>query len=338
MTRFSRSVGCLAARLRGALWIASLIAAFLVTTGATYAQSITDSTPALYRLNNGSGNGVRCSDGCVCPLIPDVSAKGTFVLTPTGFDGLFTTFAVTEVNWFLSTGGLDTMVTGSGSYKIGGEFAVQQQLSLDLKVGDNPVEHFDSGLIAGPAPFPDINITISMHVQPCFDTVFTISASPVPPDEVRPYRLLSGSTFQRTCVGACDCAPGPLQPIFGRFALVPLESTPPWTEFAVIEVHWRVYTSSLITSSDFIPVRGMGRYRFGGDSTKQHELSLMLKVDGGDPARYDSGIVSGGDVFPRIDIRISILGATCHDTIIDLHGAPRRTPFRRSTRTDGDAL
>ncbi len=301
MKRFSRTVGCLAARLRGAPWIAFLIAAFLVATGATYAQGITDTTPTLYRLNNGSGYGVRCSDGCVCPLIPDVSAKGTFILTPTGFDGLFSTFAVTEVNWFLSTGGLDTMVTGSGSYKVGGEFAVQQQLSLDLKVGDNPVELFDSGLIAGPAPFPDIDITISMHVQTCFDTVFTISASPVPPDQIRPYRLLSSSTFQHTCLGACDCAPGPLQPIIGRFALVPVESTPPWTEFAVIEVRWRV-------------------------------------LDGEDPARYDSGIVPGGDTFPRIDIRISILGATCHDTIIDLHGAPRRTLFLRSTRTDGDAL
>ena len=73
--------------------------------------------------------------------------KGTFVLTPTGFDGLFDTYSVTDVNWLVAIGGNETIVTGSGTYKIGGEFALQQQLSLDLQVGTNKVQHFDSSLV-----------------------------------------------------------------------------------------------------------------------------------------------------------------------------------------------
>ena len=30
-----------------------------------------------------------------------VPVKGTFVLTPTGFDGLFDTYTVTDVNWLV---------------------------------------------------------------------------------------------------------------------------------------------------------------------------------------------------------------------------------------------
>src|SRR5437016_13893593 len=95
--------------------------------------------------------------------------------------------AVTDVNWLVSIGGTDTIVTGSGTYKFGGEFALQQQLSLDLQVGGDKVQHFDSGLVTGPAPFPDIKVTISANGQVCFDTVFEVTASPVPLDQIHAY-------------------------------------------------------------------------------------------------------------------------------------------------------
>ena len=103
---------------------------------------------------------------------------GTFLLTPTGFDGLFNNYAVTNVNWDVSIGSTDTVVTGSGTYKIGGEVALEQKLSLDLQMNGGASEHFDSGLVVGPAPFPDIKVSISLHGQVCFDKVFNVSASP----------------------------------------------------------------------------------------------------------------------------------------------------------------
>jgi hypothetical protein len=105
--------------------------------------------------------------------------KGTFVLTPTGFDGLFNTYAVEDVHWVVSLGGTNTVVTGQGTYRLGGEVALQQELSLYLQVSGATVEHFDSGLVPEATQFPDIKVTISTNGQVCFDTVFGVSASPV---------------------------------------------------------------------------------------------------------------------------------------------------------------
>ena len=299
---------------------------FLGTAAASVPASA--QTGTLYRLNQDSSFQQGCFPPCLCPILIPASVKGTFVLTPTGFDGLFNTYAVTDVNWVVSNGGTDMIVTGSGTYKIGGEFALQQELSLDLQVGSNMVQHFDSGLVApGAKPFPNINVTISVHGQVCFDKVFAVSASPVPLDQIQPYRLLAGSTFQRGCVGACDCAIGPLDPIVGTFALVPLETTPLFSEFAVVNVRWRA-----LDPAGRIPVRGFGTYRFGGEVAVVHQLKLVLKVGGENPAQFDSGLVAGGGTFPRIDIRISKSGAICFDTIIDLHAAPIVRSARESHR------
>ena len=274
-------------------------------------------TGTLYRLNQDSTFQQGCFAPCLCPIMVAVPVKGTFVLTPTGFDGLFDTYAVTDVNWLVSIGGTETTVTGSGTYKIGGEFALQQQLTLDLQVGADKVQHFDSGLVTGPAPFPDIKVTISVNGQVCFDTVFDVSASPVPLDQIQPYRLLADSTFQRGCFDACDCAVGPLDPIVGKFALVPLDTTPLFREFAVVNGRWQA-----LDPSGSIPVRGFGTYKVGGEFAVQHQLKLMLKVDGEDAALFDSGLVPGGGNFPRIDIGISISGAVCFDTVINIQAAP----------------
>jgi hypothetical protein len=92
---------------------------------------------------------------------------------------LFTTYAVTGVKWTILMNGRSTTVTGSGTYKVGGEFALQQELSLDLRVGRGTVQHFDSGLVGDSTPFPNIKVSISLHGEVCLDTVFNISASPV---------------------------------------------------------------------------------------------------------------------------------------------------------------
>src|SRR2546425_7958178 len=184
---------CLSA-IRNLSCTASLILGVVAVSTPASAQ-----TSTLYRLNKDSTFQQGCFPPCLCPIMIAVPVKGTFVLTPTGFDGLFDTYAVTDVNWLLSIGGSNTTATGSGTYKIGGEFALQQELPLDLQVSGDKVQHFDSGLVTGPAPFPDIKVTISVHGQKCFDTLFEVSASPVPLDQIQPYSLLDGSTFQRGC-------------------------------------------------------------------------------------------------------------------------------------------
>ena len=336
-----RTTTCSGARqtssLRAALLLLIAGATLAAGTGTVDAQTAT-TIPAVYRLNKDSNYQQGCFAPCLCPVLISSGVTGTFIMTQTGFDGLFTTYAVTEINWIVSLNGSDTFVTGSGTYKVGGEFALQQELVLDLQVGDGTVQHFDSGLTGATAAFPDIDLTISVNKQTCFDTVFRVSASPVPPDQIRPYRLVAGSTFQRGCFGACDCAAGPKLPIAGTFALVPLVSTPLWNNYAVINVRWRAFDSSTTgVSSSSIPVRGFGEYVYGGDFALEQRMNLMLSVDKNAPVHFDSGLAPGGGSFPRIDVRVSIAGAGCVDTVIDIHAEPRKMPFRRSTRTDGDS-
>jgi hypothetical protein len=335
MRQFEHAVARPAGWFRSALLPSIVILILLAATGAATAQTATDTLPILYRLDKGSNYEQGCFGPCACPVLVSTPAAGTFVLTPAGFDGLFNNFKVTDINWIVSINGADTFVTGSGTYKVGGEFAVQQELVLDLKVGDGAVQHFDSGLVGSTVPYPGIDVTVSVNGMTCFDTVFHVVTSPVPVNQIRTYRLVSGSSFQRGCFNACDCAVGAKLPMTGNFALVPLVSASPWNEFAVVNARWRVLDSTATGALSGFPVRGEGVYLFGGDFAVQQRMNLIMKVDKEAPAHFDSGLVVGGGT-PRIDVRVSVVGAVCVDTILEIHAEPRKL-FRQSPRTDGDA-
>ncbi len=321
---------------------------FVLWASTALAQGISDASadsPTIYRLNPSSSLERGCFPPCLCSIRLADGVRGTFVLTSTGFDGLFNTYAVTDVNWTATVGGDDVRITGSGTYRVGGEVAVQQQLALDLRVGDGPVQHFDSGLLPGGAQFPDIGLTVSLHGQVCFDTAVTVDASPVPADQIHPYALLPDSLFQRGCFPPCLC---PLQlplPISGTFALVDLRQDGLFTEFAVVNVNWA--GASLAEAPDSPPgpmVVGFGTYRVGGEVAVQQQLSLDLRIDTEDFTHFDSGLVVGGGGFPGIDISIAVNGGVCVDTVIDLHAFPAdgvtgATPLRvvpASMPTTGD--
>src|SRR5205814_9645683 len=69
-------------------------------------------------------------------------------------------------------------ITGSGQYKIGGEFARMQQMTLDLVVEGQPVQHFDSGLVSASDPFPTIHVSCFLHPGQCYDSVVVVDATP----------------------------------------------------------------------------------------------------------------------------------------------------------------
>ena len=121
---------------------------------------------------------------CSCPLTLGVLIKGTFLLTPTGFDGLYNNYDITNISWVFVINRTNLFVTGSGTYKVGGEVALQQELSLSLHLGTSLAEHFDSGLVPNSTPFPGIKITLSNNGRVCFNNVFNVSASPVPVPEL----------------------------------------------------------------------------------------------------------------------------------------------------------
>jgi hypothetical protein len=141
------------------------------------------------------------------------------LLRPTGFDGLFKTFTVTNVQWSFTNNGAATSVTGSGTYQVGGSNAPQQRLSLNLQLNGGQVGHFDSGLVADSTPLPDINVAISTNGQICFDTVFKVSASPTPVPQ-----LLISLTRTNTVVLSWAVSPEPF-----NLQATPGPATTDWT-------------------------------------------------------------------------------------------------------------
>jgi hypothetical protein len=319
-----------------ALW--HFIAMVLVLgsfSGVPLHAQIADTQQRIYRLDSKSTFQKGCFAPCLCPVMFSGSEEGTFVLTAAGSDGLFNKFMVSQVNWTVTLASGETMrVMGSGTYKVGGEFAVQEQLSLDLQVGDDPVQHFDSGLVAGGGEFPRIDITISINGQYCFDTVFHIDAAPVPPDQIHKYRLLPSSTFQRSCGGPCACAPGPELPMRGSFSLVNLGSDPLFRRYSVLLVKWMVAADPNSATAAGLPIIGAGSYRVGGGLAVDQQMTLDLKVGTVLPVVFDSGLVPGGQDFPRIDIRIINGAGSCVTTAINLHAVP--APF--ATKSSAPAL
>jgi hypothetical protein len=285
---------------------------------AALAQGASEGS-TIYRLNEKSSFQEGCFPPCMCPIFQATGVRGTFVLTPTGFDGLFKTYAVTDVNWTVDRGDREQRVTGAGTYKVGGESGAQQRLALDLRIGDDPVQHFDSGLVDGGEQFPEIDATISMNGQVCYDQVFFVDASPVPPDQIHPYALLGESTFQEGCYPPCRCPLFNPRAISGTFALVELRHDPLFSEFAVVGIDWLIAGTP---DTPGTPVRGAGTYRVGGEFAVQQRLQLDVRIGDGDLTRFDSGLVAGGGEFPRIDIVTSVNGFYCFDRVIELHAVP----------------
>jgi hypothetical protein len=159
-------------------FVAFLCCGMVLSIVLTPVQTARGST--LYCLNTNSSFEQGCFPPCECAIMIAEPMNGTFILTPTGFDGLFNNYAVTDVHWSVPINNANMIVTGSGTYKLGGEVALQQELLLDLQMDGGKTEHFDSGLVAPSAMFPDIKVTISTNAQHCFDTVFNVNASPTP--------------------------------------------------------------------------------------------------------------------------------------------------------------
>lgn len=136
--------------------------------------------PRTYMLEDQSTYDHGCFPPCMCPMMETARVTGKFHLRPIGFDGLFWNYEVSDVSWTVHSSNQELAITGSGTYSVGGEFAVEHRLQLDLKVGSNPPEHFDSGIVFGGGEFPRIVIEISIHGGFCLDTVIAVHARPAP--------------------------------------------------------------------------------------------------------------------------------------------------------------
>ena len=154
------------------------VLAIVSLVGVTNAAAQSGSTlPVPYTLVGPSNFAWGCYGPCDC-AIREQAIGGTFRLVDLGFDGLFERYAVLDAK-FLGTSNGDLRLAGSGTYRVGGEVAITQQLTLDLTVNDGAARHFDSGLVPGGGGFPKIDVAASLHQQQaCFDTVIRVVAAP----------------------------------------------------------------------------------------------------------------------------------------------------------------
>jgi len=157
--------------------LASLISIGILAFGAPKAEAQTDpSNVYQYKLEPASAYETGCY-ACACPIFTH-PLKGTFKLQNTGFYPLFNYYLVSDVRWVVSDATTYFTIDGSGTYKIGGEFALQHQLVLDLSLDGGPPRRFDSGLLVGGSQFPNIVIDIRLHGgSACIDTVIHVDAS-----------------------------------------------------------------------------------------------------------------------------------------------------------------
>ena len=133
----------------------------------------------VYQLTEASRFEEGCFGRCMCPVV-SLELDGSFELVEAETHPIFDVFEVNNVDWAITRAGEEVLVSGSGTYHVGREFAVEHRLELDLVIGDEPVEHFDSGFVAGGFEFPAITIRVSKYGEQCFDSVFAVSAEPLP--------------------------------------------------------------------------------------------------------------------------------------------------------------
>jgi hypothetical protein len=273
----------------------------------------------VYRLAPAATFQRGCFPPCACPVWQAGDLRGTFRLRFTGRDLWYDNYVVEQVNWIADVSGADVRITGSGTYHIGGDFALTHRLELDLWVDDQSKAHFDSGEVLYGSSKPEIDIVVSINGVFCFDTVLHVVAGAVPWSEVAPYVLSQGSEYDEGCWPPCDCLPPVPRGVQGRFALVPLQATPFLSEYALIDVDWLVGEGPPPTDPH---VTGAGFYRIFGEVAVQQELLLTVRFGPSDPMRFQSGRVPGGGTFPLIDIAVSQNGFSCYDRAFFIRAHP----------------
>ena len=168
--------------MKTAAIVLTILAGLAVSAPAQAAATADTSSTQTYVLQAQSSYQFGCFGACLCAVRIE-ALEGTFGLTYVGFDGLYDNYAVSDVRWGASDSVATTTITGSGTYRIGGEVALLQELSLDLSLDGGAPRHFDSGLVSGADLFPKIDVSIAAHDPntACVDTVMHVMAAPDPP-------------------------------------------------------------------------------------------------------------------------------------------------------------
>jgi hypothetical protein len=140
-------------------------------------------TGARYRLEPASQVTEQfCLGPCLCPFNQfTVPVRGIFTLTLVQHGPLFDEYRVSAVDWIASGPFAILRFAGSGDYRIGGEVALMQHMTLALSENNAEPWPYDSGLVMidPQHPFPRISITIESPQIGCRKNIFELLATPL---------------------------------------------------------------------------------------------------------------------------------------------------------------
>ena len=131
------------------------------------------------------------------------------------------------------------------------------------------------------------------------------------------YCLGPGSTYQEGCVEPCLCPIWMSDETEGTFVMMDAGSDPLFTYYRLESISWRAMFNGEVIRE----ITGSGVYRIGGEVALMHQLTLDIRIDGGEPVHLDSGLIIGGSSFPSISISVS-QGTPCYDIWMDIEAAP----------------
>jgi hypothetical protein len=158
------------------LFVAALVS-FLLAPSLSGAGTADASAVAYMFKSSSSDFEVGCQGPCACPrLIRPIG--GSFLLAPSHANAMSTYYDVLEFRATLEGGSAPIPVTGSGTYRVGGEFALTEQMTLDLAIGSQPSQHYDTGAVPEGAPFPAILVSLAARAFACYDSVLVLKAEP----------------------------------------------------------------------------------------------------------------------------------------------------------------
>ncbi|MBI4584834.1 MAG: hypothetical protein HY717_12535 [Planctomycetes bacterium] len=160
----------------------SLVAiAWFAAAPLAFPDSASDGIP--YRLLDGSTLYAECLPCARPPFIGPIA--GGFKLRPKESNPLFNTYEVAELSF--STLGLpqpEYQGLGQGTYRIGGEVALLQEMNLAVDINEFKGLKLESGLASPPASFPWIEIDLKQVLIPDFIWYFELHLVAVPWPEI----------------------------------------------------------------------------------------------------------------------------------------------------------
>jgi hypothetical protein len=293
---------------------ATLVASLLLsTTVAAQAPAV------LYRLQVPSTLTEGCfgPSPCACPVWVNPNFFGTMTVAfdhsdPAGFDH----YRIGNINWVADDGANERRITGRGTYVVGGQGALQSQLTLQVSIDGDAVVTYSQPLGPAQAAFPALVGNASLPLVGCFNREFGVIAAPVPANEIQPWGL-HRSGYEIGCLPPCVC-PLAKARLAGGFGLVDLGTAldPTRLHYALVDIGWSTVPAPAPLDRTFV---GFGIYTLLMGPA-QHRLVCDLTDGVAVTKRFDSGLVAGGAGFPlRIDVDMALNGFTCLDQVFLVH-------------------